>query len=104
MSDLISREALIEKVKESGFFWFSKLLVIDALKKEESVPAEPQWIPCSERMPENNGNYMTCDEKGNIHIFWYDDCQKCPFNISEYHTRYYPVVAWMPLPQPYKGE
>ena len=63
-----------------------------------------EWIPCSERLPENNGNYMTCDEKGNIHIFWYDDCQKCPFNISEYHTRYYPVVAWMPLPEPYKGE
>ena len=73
---------------------------MDIIEKQPS--AEPQWIPCSERLPKKAGNYMTCDKRGNIHVFWYDDGQTYPFNISEYHTKYYPVIAWMPLPRPYK--
>ena len=113
MSDLISRKALIESYCEENCgerrcrdAWDRCMFVSHVLEQPSVTDTNVggKWIPCSERLPENNGNYMTCDEKGNIHIFWYDDCQKCPFNISEYHTRYYPVVAWMPLPEPYKGE
>lgn len=112
MSDLISRKALIESYCEENCgerrcrdAWDRCMFVSHVLEQPSVTDTNVgEWIPCSERLPENNGNYMTCDEKGNIHIFWYDDCQKCPFNISEYHTRYYPVVAWMPLPEPYKGE
>lgn len=60
----------------------------------------PQWIPCSERLPEEIGAYMTTvdyDEFGvatgqryfyNKEIGWDDDA----------------VVAWMPLPEPWEGE
>lgn len=60
-----------------------------------------QWIPCSERLPKKgNTIYMTTLDYGelgratgqrffyNKHIGWEDDA----------------VVAWMPLPEPYKEE
>lgn len=59
-----------------------------------------QWIPCSERLPAENGDYLvTVIWEGKLEVFmdyfqfgcmWYD----CGDN----------VIAWMPLPEPYKEE
>ncbi len=60
----------------------------------------PMWIPVSERLPEEVGTYMTTVdyEKYGIAVGqryyhgkglgWEDDC----------------VIAWMPLPEPYRTE
>jgi hypothetical protein len=64
------------------------------------------WIPVSERLPEENGFYLaTCD--GEI-------CgENEPFTgLAEYENGkwvddeedYQCVIAWMPLPEPYKEE
>lgn len=66
---------------------------------------EPRWIPVTERLPEKIGNYLvTCldggrqTDLGYWHIdecgegFW--SCNWCDANS---------VMAWMPLPTPYKG-
>ena len=56
---------------------------------------EPQWIPCSERLPEKNDYYLV-QALMNNDIFvasW----QGCYWNVKT------PIVAWMPLPAPYKG-
>ena len=57
------------------------------------------WIPCSERLPEETGTYMTTIDYGKHGIAtgqryyygqnlgWDDDC----------------VIAWMPLPDPWEG-
>ncbi len=74
----------------------------DLLK--ELPPAEPQWIPCGERLPEEKGEYMTCDERGNIHIFFHSPDFRFPFGIRPANPRYYEPIAWMPLPKPYEGE
>ena len=66
---------------------------------------EPKWIPCSERLPSEDGFYIaTCD--GEI-------CgEEQPFTgFAEFENRkwvddeddYQCVLAWMPLPEPYKG-
>lgn len=58
---------------------------------------EHMWIPVSERLPEEMGTYMTTVDYGKHGLatgqryyygqgLWEDDC----------------VIAWMPLPQPYK--
>lgn len=62
------------------------------------------WIPCSERLPADMENVLTCDKHGNINIMWHYSKFEVPFNISENHIAYYPVIAWMPLPDPYKEE
>lgn len=58
-----------------------------------------KWIPCSKWLPEENGHYLitakygtglyvTCDD---YYVYGWDDWGE-------------DVIAWMPLPEPYKGE
>jgi hypothetical protein len=64
-----------------------------------------EWIPCSERLPEENGKYLVCwrGEWGvNICFAEYSKCGKYWYDASE-GSEYRGVTAWMPLPEPYKG-
>ena len=60
-----------------------------------------QWIPCSERLPKKIGVYLVTTEEGKV--FEYD------YNILTVHLKKWSfcrkeIVAWMPLPEPYKKE
>ena len=81
MDDLISRKWLMECVNEG-------------------------WIPCSERLPEDNSDilvtYVEKDEKRIAPVnygrgTWFD----CLFNKVLDQVG---VLAWMPLPEPYREE
>ena len=68
----------------------------------EAPSAEPQWIPCSERLPEKSGKY---------YVSGGDKVWICEFLIIPNFTGGWcndasnPVVqAWMPLPEPYREE
>lgn len=89
-------------------------VVEDWLKELPSVQPEQQWIPCSERLPEigehyvsepcivycSNGAYGFAELEENIfgQVGW--NCER----DDEYHEPLGEVVAWMPLPQPWKGD
>ena len=73
-----------------------------------TVDAVPQWIPCSERLPnhdeyiKNNGLFIVSD--GDRSYSEYLDVNKQMFGehtISGFHGDY-AVIAWMPLPIPYE--
>lgn len=55
------------------------------------------WIPCSERLPEADG-YVLCSVK--------DKYAKHNVIISQFKDEIYwhngRIIAWMPLPEPYK--
>ena len=130
MSDLISRQAAIEafdgvKVDEEncieydiGYndgidFAVSRLSVLPAAQPEQ------RWIPCSERLPEENGRYLvtrglnTCGSLWNrVYIFNYSDLMGLKKekiwwsgNVGKSDfEKFDDVIAWMPLPEPYEGE
>lgn len=62
------------------------------------------WIPCSERLPEENGRYITTNmyegEKEEVFDLWYEDGNWF-IDAGEDETIRI-VIAWMPLPSPYK--
>lgn len=70
-----------------------------------SAQTEPQWIPCSERLPKYGENVLITNDKGNVSYgrfrgveFWQEDGDAhwhWKHNTTEH------VLAWMPLPEPY---
>ena len=93
------------------------------LKIIDEQPTANDWIPCSKRFPEDHDNRfymcivenheedppMFCQyEEGYGFGFWYDvyNEETLGFVDSEFKTNeelgYEKVVAWMPLPEPYR--
>lgn len=54
-----------------------------------------RWIPITERTPEEEGQYLTTTMYGDVFCDYWETC--C-FDRTE------TVIAWMPLPAPYKEE
>ena len=71
-----------------------------------------QWTPCSERLPEEESkSYWICTDDGyqcqcrwtNVNRFWTNLTTDWHWHTMEV-PQYSKVVAWMPLPEPYKAE
>jgi hypothetical protein len=58
----------------------------------EQLPSAQQWIPVTKRLPENDDECLTILEDGLYYVQAYSD--------GEWY--YDDVVAWMPIPEPYK--
>lgn len=68
--------------------------LVDIVKQLPSVQPE-RWIPCSERLPEKDGYYLTTTMYYQVYRdYWNGD----NWDRTEM------IIAWMPLPEPYKGE
>lgn len=79
-------------------------VVDDAIKimKKEAEQYNNGWIPCSERLPEENTSVIACFIHGAVmELEFYDGIFH---GIYDYTTK--AISAWMPLPEPYqpKGE
>ncbi len=56
-----------------------------------------KWIPVSERLPEESGEYLiTIKDRTYLEISWFYPSNK------EWSYRNAEIIAWMPLPKPYK--
>ena len=74
-----------------------------------TIDVVPRWIPCEEGLPEPNVAVLGYAPKfDNIFAVYYDSvCGWITWNPV--HDEPFPsfqgeIVAWMPLPEPYKGE
>ena len=128
MSDTISRQEAINALGEKPFAgagdkydyeqglqnqWERDVIAIKIL------PSAQQWIPVSERLPEKSGRYLVtrglnaCGALWNRvyfinysdlmglkseRIWWDGNVGKSDFERID------DVIAWMPLPKPWKGD
>lgn len=68
---------------------------------EREAGADQGWIPCSERLPENAMNVIAQFSDGTVTELRYAG-NGIFEGIYEYSTRV--IIAWMPLPEPYKED
>ena len=79
----------------------------------EADRPQGEWIPCSERLPSDDNNYLIVDGDGEMAVGYYRDdadaWDNCCFgwlereDEDEQPIRLGKVVAWMPLPEPWEG-
>ena len=110
--DLISRQAAIDVVDAVWSVTGDKNVakVWDQIK---DLPSAQQWIPCSERLPEDYTDVLVWFE-----YYRYGDYNRLyqMHGIGNYMSEYdswminhetgwrkLSVFAWMPLPEPWKG-
>lgn len=68
-----------------------------------SAQPEHRWIPCSERLPEDDGIYIVSGKWGSGKI----SVGECEYYKHDGYFRAawnFDVIAWMPMPAPYKAE
>lgn len=77
---------------------------IDAINAQPTVTPEPHWIPCSERLPEEYGNYLITTYDGDVDIGSIDPSRKGVWSACDADGFYWlrNVIAWMPLPERYQ--
>lgn len=64
------------------------------------APKKERWIPCSERLPEDDDDVIITTGF-EIYVGWFDADDHTWRLRNDYITS---IVAWMPLPEPYKIE
>lgn len=71
----------------------------------KALEQEPEWIPVSERVPED-GEEVLCflDSEEMAVLFRRNDWGQYEWVDGGFATGSYDVIAWMPLPEPYKSE
>ena len=121
--DLISRQ---DAIKEVSKYVHSVDMIIgngtlsmagcrdtaeEILEGLPSMESEPKWIPCSERLPEENGQYLITIKYKHVndsyedvyaeHGEWLDGKWDmfCFGHCGEVED----IIAWLSLPEPYKG-
>ena len=65
---------------------------------------ENGWIPCSEIKPRYSKDVLVCTKTVGITIACIRETDYCDMWFDRYSNRIADVIAWMPLPAPYKGE
>ena len=129
MADLIDRQAAIDALANAipslttpdgcGEFdheiQIADEAFVDAMQTIHDMPSadvQPaqRWIPCSERLPEEDGQYLITVKYKHVndsyedvyaeHGDWFDG--KWDMFCFEHCGEVEDIIAWMPLPEPYK--
>ena len=110
MSDMIDRQAAIkaaDSIIERDTSGNNDVVKAMTAWKEyiEALPsAQPGWIPCSERLPDNDIDVLVTDGTDCAVAYWRTDAQAWDDSMHGWCDLYgLEVTAWMPLPKPWEG-
>ncbi len=108
MSDNISRSALIKQIEidsDGSPGWYGDTWQF--MKTIAKMPSTDNWIPCSERLPEHDGDVIMTNTKGQVKVGYHSEGRWWFIKDDGYMTGVNDdaniIIAWMPLPEPYKG-
>lgn len=109
-SDCISRKTILDELEK--WDWQELYLPIHFKQMLDELPSvtpqEPRWIPVSERMPEENRTVIASTKHGVYPEARYtkeDGWEWAYESGADYWEEIgCNVLAWMPLPEPYKAE
>ena len=119
MDDLIRRQAAIDEIK-ALYEWHDMPTEERMIQHFKVLPSAQRWIPCSERLPEEYGEYRITwttsaskkrfvgDAEYEVTDEWDDKRNdfKGEWLLDDY-IKAYPdvkVIAWKPIEEPWKGE
>lgn len=80
---------------------YTSISIVNQLAEEHNNG----WIACSERLPDVSGNYLTYvyyDDYENKYYSIEVDEIDCDGMVKEWNRTIGQIVAWQPLPAPYK--
>jgi hypothetical protein len=113
VNDCISRQAAIEalneyfsrigKLKRRGLSNAEKAISLDTVGAIKSLPSAQRWIPCKERLPEAGEYYFVTVQHFGWNCTEYRDIDIAKYEVDGWRSCHN-VLAWCPLPEPWKGE
>lgn len=114
MNDLIRRQEAIDELENRVYANRCNTAVVSELNRSigyilklpTAQPDEQRWIPVTERLPEEETDVLVCNANGEIQISSgsYSTEMKDYFIWYTTGWRFGKVIAWMPLPKPYKKD
>lgn len=107
MNDTISRQAAIDAAIEAADDWDGGTNIGRQKRIEKAIkalpPAQPGWIPVTERLPENDNDVLVTDGTDCAVAYWRTDAQAWDDCMHGWCDLYgLEVAAWMPLPTLYR--
>ena len=93
-------EECIAEVKHSDIPESSKKKIMNVLYEQLHKEG---WIPCSERLPDIEADVMLSLRSLDIYTGYRANTEGMFYVAGEGYVEYENVLAWQPLPEPYKG-
>ena len=83
------------------------VVILEIVEEDKGIKKCPkcgEWIPCSERLPEDSRSVLIYTKEGRVAEGCYNQ-EGLEWWQFRWSVRNPHVIAWMPLPEPYeKGE
>ena len=101
-------KAAYERGKAEALAQLEEAYISGETEAEARFHAQQRWIPCSEQLPEENGQYLITVKY--VHVDGYDDIYaehgewtdgKWDMFCFGHCGKVENIIAWMPLPEPY---
>ena len=99
--DTIKRSDAIEALLRMDGTKIDKALAMGEIRSIPSADRPQGWIPCSERLPKKYEQVLCCNKDGRV--FSTALTYVHPEYKYWYFGKHRSVIAWMPLPKPWKG-
>ena len=97
-------EKLIGRLEEQKSDWNYdyNVPINDAIEIVNQLAEEYNngWIPCSERLPEEKGDYLVTCNDGKVRVWWF--VVEGDFKCWLRGVNQLEPIVWQPLPEPYK--